>query len=89
MASKCSAAMIEWVNALRREIPDEQSAAAKYSDMATKAVHFRVSGGPVPYGVLDLGNKILRKLASDEVSHALLLESMVEELTKECGKTRG
>jgi len=82
--TKCSDAVLELINALKREIPDEKAASAKYVDMATKLVHFRVAGEPVAPLLLDVDNQILHKIATEEASHARFLEAIVENLTHEC-----
>jgi hypothetical protein len=84
MASKCSVAMIEFINELKKQIPDEQQARYMYADMATKLHDIRLKGEAVPGSLTMLDSIILEKISADEASHKVLLEAMSEILSKEC-----
>ena len=84
MASKCSDAMIELINEMKKQIPDEQQARYMYADMSTKLHDIRLKGEPISSNIAILDSLILERISEDEASHRFLLEAMTRILTQEC-----
>jgi len=75
-SSKCPASLIELRNAIKVEMADEASASQKYADMAGKFTHFKEPKNA----------DMLRLISTDELLHKTILESIVDEITEECGE---
>lgn len=71
---KCSAALLELRNGIKREIPDEAAAAHKYADMAAKFTHLKEP----------IQADILRLLSGQEALHRVILSMIVDEITLRC-----
>lgn len=72
---QCENALLELRNALKREIDDEASAAAKYAEMARKLSQM---SRPVKADILNL-------ISGQEALHRQVLECIVKDITSECG----
>jgi len=81
MATKCSDAMLELINALKKQIPDEQDAQEMYWNQSSK-LHELQSKEDIAGA--DVVRAILRKVSDDEGAHEQLLKVIIEHLSLEC-----
>jgi hypothetical protein len=71
----CSAQLTELRNAIKQELDDEGTASHKYADMAAKFTHLKEGKSA----------DALRLISQDELLHRMILEGIVDEITKRCG----
>lgn len=74
--SKCEAGLIELANAIGRELQDEDSAAAKYNNMAVDFTHYKEREK----------SAILHLIAGQELLHRTILEAISTEIKTRCSE---
>jgi hypothetical protein len=72
---RCPSGLLELRNSIKKELADEAAASHMYADMATKFTHF---SRPKEADTL-------RLLSGHEALHRIVLEAIVDEITRECG----
>jgi hypothetical protein len=83
MASKCSAAVIELINDLKKEIPDENVATVKYLKLSTQMSEIRKDIPGLDL-YINFQSAMLNKIASEEATHAIILEGLIKTIEDEC-----
>ena len=71
---RCEPALIELRNAIKQELQDESDASQKYAEMAVKFTHFSKA----------VKANMLQLISGQEALHRIILENIVEDITREC-----